>query len=125
MQPPRIQKPCHSPELMVAAAGSSQLTDLALYIDAIPSEHREDVLLAVLRLATNKPLEQSYFVGSLRELLSDCFFQRTGTIHDLSMLRRLDRVGTERRLNLFTTAADPAQVTLALCGLLDFLIDAL
>lgn len=106
-------------------SGSVELSELALLIDAIPREYREDVLLAVLYLAESDILAQSHFVGLYRERLQDCLVEKTGTIHDLSALRQLGRIAIQRRLSLFKSAEDPAQVTVALCGLLDFLINAL
>ena len=74
----------------------SQIAELAMLIDAMPSEYRGDVLLAALRLSTSEVLIQSYLVSLCREQLSDCLMQETATVCDFSSLRQLDHNSIER-----------------------------
>jgi hypothetical protein len=125
MQPREIPSSCPSRKPLPEASTSSQVSELAQLIDAIPSEYREDLLLAALRLSKSGVLTESYLVGVCREQLFDCLMQRTATMYDFAGLRQLDRNTIERQLHPFAVASDPAQVTIALCALLDFLIDVL
>jgi hypothetical protein len=110
---------------MPSPAASPQVAELATLIDAMPSEYREDVLLAALRLGASTGFKESYLVSSTRDQLSDCLFEKTGTIHAFTALRAHDPSVIHRRLNIFTAAQDLTQVTHALCDLLAFLIDVL
>ena len=118
----QLQNPPNSDSL---TSGALEVSELALLIDAIPLEYREDVLLAVLYLAENDSLEQSHFVSLYRERLQDCLLGMTGTSPNLQALRQSDRAAIRRRLTPLATAEDPAQVTVALCRLLDFLNDTI
>ena len=125
MQPSGIHKPLSNICSMPSPAASPQVAELAAMIDAMPSEYREDVLLAALRLAAIAVFQESYLVNSIRDQLSDCLFEKTGTIHDFTALRSHDPSVIHCRLNIFATAEGVTQVTHALCGLLEFLADVL
>lgn len=107
------------------SANSQQVAELALLIDALPTEYREDVLLAALQAGTDEFLQKSHFVGLYREGLRDCLAAMTGTICDFKRLRQFDLAAIRRRISPFETAADPAKVTIALTELLGFLIESL
>ena len=104
---------------------SQQVSELALLIDAIPVEYREDVLLAVLQVGTDDVLQKSHFVSLCRERLRECLAARTGTICNFKKLRQFDLTAVRQRIGALATAADPAEAMIALSELLRFLIEAL
>ena len=91
MQPPRNHDPFQAAMATAAVPNSAQVADLAVLIDAIPPEYREDVLLSVLWLGTSNVFQESYLVSSIRNQLCDCLMDRTGTLHDLTNVRQLAR----------------------------------
>ena len=125
MQPPNNHKPLDATSATVGATDSAQVAELALLLDAIPPEYREDVLLSVLWLGTSNVFQESYLVSSVRNQLCDCLMEKTGTLHDLKDVRQLAHAAIHRRLDAFTTATDLEQITLAIHSLLKFLADAL
>lgn len=125
MQPPRNHDPFQAAMATAAVPNSAQVADLAVLIDAIPPEYREDVLLSVLWLGTSNVFQESYLVSSIRNQLCDCLMDRTGTLHDLTNVRQLARASIHRQVDSFTAATDLEQIALATHNLLDFLADAL
>lgn len=125
MHPEKDKEPLHTATANAATTDSIQVAELALLIDAMPPEYREDVLLSVLWLGTSNVFQESYLVSSIRNQLCDCLMEKTGTLHDLKDVRQLAHAAIHRRLDAFTTATDLEQITLAIHSLLKFLADAL
>ena len=121
MQPPNNHETLHNTAAAVDATDSIQVTELAVLLDAIPPEYREDVLLAALWLGTNQTFQESYMVTSLRNQLCDCLMEWTSTLQNLKILRHPDRATLQRRLNQFTKARDMGQITFAIENLLEYL----
>lgn len=125
MQSPDIKKIVQTPTIPDFGGVTAPVAELALLVDAIPPEYREDILLAALWLGTNKIFQESYMVGSLRSQLSECLLEETGTLHDFAAIQQFDPSVIERQLRPFAEAENPAQIMLAIHGLLSFLVNVL
>ena len=125
MQPQKIQEPFQNPTIADWSGVTAPVAELAVLIDAIPSEYRDDVLLAALWLGTNKTFQESYMVGSLRSQLCECLMEKTGTLHDFRTIRQFDRSVVERQLRPLRAAGNMDQIAIAIEALLAFLADAL
>jgi len=101
------------------------LAGLALLIDAIPAQFREDILRAALRVEPSNGFDESYLVGMVRTQLYDCLVEQTGELVSLAVFQSLNAAMLSRWLTPFSTAADPAEMTLALLDLLAFLVNTL
>lgn len=125
MQPLKSPESLHPPTTADIGSVSASVIELAVLVDAIPPEYREDVLLAALWRGTNKMFQESYMVTSLRNQLCDCLLEKTSTLHDLGMLRQLKHSIVEHKVRPFTTANDMEQIVIAIEGLLNCLAEAL
>jgi hypothetical protein len=102
-----------------------QQAEFALLLDAIPTEFREEIILAVLHLQSDQTFQESYLVNLSRQQLSDCLLEKTGSLPDLASLKSLDPLSVKRQLHPLIEAKDPAQVAIALSRFLDFLANVL
>jgi hypothetical protein len=104
---------------------SQHLAELACLIDALPSHSRVPILQAALDFWPEEDLATSFLVGTFRTRLFDSLFERLGRPANVIAIRRIDRTDLELRLQPFIDAGDPAQVTLAACDLMNFLVEQL
>lgn len=125
MKKPNPQQIYQTPATDSQASVSAPVAELAILIDAIPAEYRDDVLRAALWLGTNRAFQESYMVASLRSQLCDCLLEKTGTLHDLRTLRQCNLPNLERRLNQFTEGDGIEQIAVAIERLLSHLVDVL
>lgn len=98
-----------------------QFGELAMFIDAIPAEFREEILLAVFHLHSDRGFSESYFVDFVRTLFRACIAERISDTESHVSLQGVDYSTVRRGLSPFATAEDPVQVASALNALMNLL----
>ena len=117
------QLPCHQNTVPTIqwTSNHEQLGELAIFIDAIPAEFREEILLAAFHLHPNAQFSSGYLVDYVRLLLQSCFVERTGNKKSRVSLQGIDLPSVLQALSPIATAEDPAHVALALNGLMNLM----
>jgi hypothetical protein len=100
----------------------SQIAALALFIDAIPAEFRQELLLAALKHQPHAKGDASALAEYLFVCLEEYFRERTGGILSMLTIQAIPSYVLMPRLTPFSRASDPAQVTIALMEFLDFVV---
>lgn len=95
--------------------------ELANFIDAIPAEIREEILLAAFQLHPYADFGACYFARFVRTLFHSCLAERTGNNESIASLHGVDLPTVRQGLSSLVAAEDPAQVASALNGLMDLL----
>jgi hypothetical protein len=95
--------------------------ELAIFIDAIPAEFREEILLAVFHLHPDGKFSATYFVNFVRTLFHSCLAERTGNKEGHISLQGVDCPTVQQGLSPFAAAEDPVQVASALNDLMNLL----
>lgn len=98
-----------------------RFNELAIFIDAIPAEFREEILLAVFHLHPDGHFSAGYFVDFVRMLFHACIVERTGDKERQVSLHGVDYPTIRQGLSPFAAAEDPVQVASALNGLMNLL----
>lgn len=98
-----------------------QLGELANFIDAIPAEFREEILLAVFHLHRSAEFSTGYTVTYVRLLFQCCLAARTGHKCSRVSLQGVDLPTVLEGVTPIVMAKDPAQVALALNGVMNLM----
>lgn len=99
-----------------------QLGELANFIDAIPTEFREEILLAVFHLHRSNEFSTGYTVTYVRSLFRCCLAARPGNRNSRVSLQGVDLPTVLEGLTPIVVAKDPAQTAIALNGLMDLMM---
>lgn len=95
----------------------SQLSELALMIDAIPHELRTPIVHSAIAFEA-ADLESGYVVGEIRSLLVDSLAQLYGCV--VSLWRGSDGIqDLDEAILPLSACQDPAAVQLVVCDLLE------
>lgn len=106
------------PPRLTTWSACSQLAELALLIDALPTEFRGHLVEAALRM-DDSHTNESYLVGELRSLVFDCVTQLYGKAVASSLYGdRPDSVRVEIPSSL-RDSIDTATMQLAVCDLVE------
>lgn len=102
----------------------SQISELALLIDAMLPAHREEIVRAAVKFEATSELDTSYIVGEIRSLVVDGVAELFGPVvaskfQNLGQCLDLDHVMSD-----FASSGDPTTVQLAVCDLIESIASA-
>lgn len=103
---------------------SQALARLALLVDALPLYCREALLQACLGFSPSEILTSSDLVTACRSLLLQCVAERLAVGVNVRWIRRIDPSALTTYVAPVVAAQDPAQTALALCDLVQVLVDS-
>jgi hypothetical protein len=101
---------------------NSQIAELAMFIDAIPANFRQEILIPALKYQSHAECDTSDLAGYLFASLSDYVSERTGNILDILIVQSIPNYVLTPRLAPLSRATDPAQVAIALVDFFDFVM---
>ena len=99
--------------------------ELALLLDAMPAQYREQIVRAAVGSEPTSTLEVSSVVGEVRSLIDDSVADLYGSNVSLRVESRALIVELGKALRRLTGCGDPAAVQLVVCDLIEVIAPSL